>query len=62
MAIGVVLLVMGISASESLGSDISRLFTGAPTNKSVWLMIGGVAAIAVGSGSLFFSGNRPARS
>lgn len=62
LAVGVVLLVMGISASESVGSDLSRLFTGAPTDKSIWLMLGGVAAIAIGSGSLFFTRAHPGRS
>lgn len=55
LAIGVVLLVMGLTAADSVGSEISRLFTGAPTNKSIWLMLGGVAAIAIGGSGLAFS-------
>ena len=39
-ALGVVLLVMGFNASQSLGSDISKFFTGNPTDRSVWFMIG----------------------
>jgi len=46
---GVVLVVMGIIAMDSFSSDISRFFTGAPTDKSVWMLIGGVlAALKVG--------------
>ena len=52
LALGIVLIVQGIHASQSLGSDFSRLFTGAPTDKSVWLLIGGVVCAAVGAGSL----------
>ncbi|MEO6005132.1 MAG: DUF3185 family protein [Opitutus sp.] len=50
---GIVLIVYGINASNSIGSDFSRLFTGSPTDKSVWLLIGGVVAAAVGAGGLF---------
>lgn len=45
---GVVLVVMGISATNSLSSDVSRFFTGSPTDKAIWMLIGGVVAVAVG--------------
>ena len=48
LAVGVVLIIMGVSASESFGSDVSRFFTGSPTDKTVWLLIGGIAAAIVG--------------
>ncbi len=52
---GVILVVMGISAIDSFGSDISRFFTGAPTDKAVWLLIGGgVATLAGLSGVTLF--------
>jgi len=31
-----------VIASESIGSDLSRMFTGWPTDKAVWLLLGGV--------------------
>jgi len=46
--LGVLLLVYGLDASDSLYSKISRLFTGSPTDKSLWLLIGGVLALVVG--------------
>lgn len=49
---GIVLLVMGLLATDSIASSFSRFFTGNPSDRSMWLMLGGVAAIAVG-GSLF---------
>jgi hypothetical protein len=49
---GIVLIVYGINASHSIGSDFSRLFTGSPTDKSVWMLIGGVVAAAIGAGGL----------
>jgi hypothetical protein len=46
LAGGVLLLIIGISAADSLGSDISRFFTGSPTNKAIWMiMIGTVLGI-----------------
>jgi len=49
---GIVLIVYGVNASESLSSDFSRFFTGNPTDKTIWLLIGGVAASAIGAGGL----------
>jgi hypothetical protein len=44
---GIMLLVFGFNASNSFSSDVSRAFTGSPTDKSMWMLIGGaVAAIA----------------
>ena len=45
---GIVLLVWGISATESFSSDLSRLFNGTPTDKALWLLLGGVVAILAG--------------
>ena len=45
---GVVLIVIGISATNSFSSDVSRFFTGSPTDKAVWMLIGGVVAAVIG--------------
>ena len=45
---GVVLMIFGIQASNSFGSDVSRFFTGSPTDKAIWMVIGGVAAMVIG--------------
>jgi len=50
---GIALVVMGILAMDSFNSDVSRFFTGSPTDRSVWMLVGGVIAIVVGgSGAL----------
>jgi uncharacterized membrane protein YidH (DUF202 family) len=49
LVIGIVLIVFGINASDSVSSDVSRTFTGTPTNKSLWLLIGGIASAIVGA-------------
>jgi hypothetical protein len=46
---GIVLIVYGLNASDSIGSDVSRFFTGNPTDKTMWLLIGGIVAAAVGA-------------
>jgi hypothetical protein len=46
---GIVLLIYGISASDSTASGVSRFFTGNPTDKTMWLLIGGIAATVMGA-------------
>jgi len=48
LVVGMLLIGWGVSASESFSSDVSRLFTGSPTDKAVWLLIGGIVAAIVG--------------
>lgn len=48
LAVGVVLVVFGLNASDSVGSDLSRAFTGAPTDKTIWLLVGGIIAGIIG--------------
>ena len=45
---GVVLIILGVQAMDSFGSDVSRFFTGSPTDKAVWMLIGGIVAACVG--------------
>ncbi|MHB1049712.1 MAG: DUF3185 family protein [Bacteroidota bacterium] len=45
---GIVLLVFAIIALDSLSSEISRLFTGSPTDKAIWMFVGGVITMLAG--------------
>ena len=45
---GIVLIVIGVNATNSFSSDVSRFFTGSPTDKAVWMLIGGILAAVVG--------------
>jgi hypothetical protein len=49
IVIGVVLVIYGINASDSASSGFSRIFTGAPTNKTLWLLLGGIGSTIVGA-------------
>ena len=61
LAIGVVLLIFGISSADSLASDVSRFFTGEPTDRAMWLIIGGVGAIVAGAVLAMVPGRQLAR-
>ena len=45
---GIVLTILGINATNSFSSDVSRFFTGSPTDKAVWMLIGGLVAAVAG--------------
>ena len=50
---GVVLMICGITATNSFGSDVSKFFTGSPTDKAIWMLIGGTVAAVIGLVSTF---------
>ena len=52
---GVVLIVIGINATNSFRSDVSRFFTGSPTDKAIWMLIGGIVAAVAGLATLLYS-------
>jgi hypothetical protein len=45
---GIVLIITGFNATNSFTSDVSRFFTGSPTNKAVWMLLGGTFAALIG--------------
>ena len=45
---GILLAIFGVRATKSFSSDLSRFFTGAPTDKAIWLLIGGVVVAVIG--------------
>ncbi len=52
LAGGIVLVIYGVSASKSFSSDVSRFFTGSPTDKAIWMLLGGIVAIIIGLAGL----------
>jgi uncharacterized membrane protein YidH (DUF202 family) len=46
--LGVVLVIIGVNATNSFSSDVNRFFTGSPTDKAIWMLIGGVVAVVLG--------------
>lgn len=45
---GIVCLIWGFTSVDSLTSDLSKFFSGAPTNKAIWLLIIGTIATLAG--------------
>jgi hypothetical protein len=37
-----------VNESHSFGSDVNRFFTGNPTDKSMWMLVGGAVAAVAG--------------
>ncbi|HVY70637.1 MAG TPA: DUF3185 family protein [Verrucomicrobiae bacterium] len=57
---GVALIAFGVNATHSFASDVSRVFTGSPTDKAVWTLIGGIVAMVAGL-ALMYRGPRRGR-
>ena len=48
LIVGILLIIWGVHSSESFNSAVSRFFTGSPTDKTIWLLIGGIVMGIVG--------------
>ncbi|HLY72868.1 MAG TPA: DUF3185 family protein [Planctomycetota bacterium] len=58
---GLGVFLWGLNTSDSLGSNISEIFTDAPAQRTLWLLIGGGLLAAAGLGSILFpTGRKPA--
>ena len=58
IAVGVVLLVFGYNASQSVGERLVEGFTGRFTDQTMWFIIGGIAAIVGGAALSLWGGGR----
>ena len=48
LIVGALLLAFGIMAADSIASGFSRLFTGKPTDKAIFLIVAGVVSLGAG--------------
>jgi len=56
---GIALLIFGINAAGSFSSEVSEVFTDTPTDKSMWMIVGGIILAVMGAfGTLRFRGSR----
>jgi hypothetical protein len=58
LVVGIILIIYGFNASDSVSSGVSRAFTGTPTEKTLGLLLGGVASVTIGA-FMTFRGSRP---
>jgi divalent metal cation (Fe/Co/Zn/Cd) transporter len=52
---GIVLIITGFNGTHSFTSDLSRFFTVSPTDKAVWMLLGGTVAALAGLAMLWRS-------
>lgn len=52
LAGGMALIIFGANAMNAANSDISRLFTGAPTDRAIWMLVGGIVMLVAGLAGL----------
>lgn len=55
---GIVLLVFGINAQDSVASNAKEMVTGNPTDKSMWLIVLGLIGVIIGGLNAFFGRSR----
>ncbi|MFT3781948.1 MAG: DUF3185 family protein [Nibricoccus sp.] len=48
LVVGGILLAYGLNSSDSLSSQVSEAVSGTPTDRSIWLIVGGVAGLVAG--------------
>jgi succinate dehydrogenase hydrophobic anchor subunit len=61
LVVGVVLLTLGLRATDSVADRFSNFFTGHFTEATVWYILGGLVAGAVGLSMLVAGGRSLAR-
>jgi hypothetical protein len=58
LAVGVVLLLFGLNATDSLTEEVKEGLTGKYTDKTTWYILGGVALTLVGGAMALIGGGR----
>ncbi len=53
LVIGVVLLIYGINASNSVSSTVTQAVRGTPTDRSIWFIVLGIIGIVGGGLGMF---------
>lgn len=56
VAVGVVLIVFGYNASQSIGSQFRQGFTGSMSDKTMLFYLGGAVCVAAGAFMAFMKG------
>jgi hypothetical protein len=55
---GIVLLIFGWNEHQSASSEISKFFTGNPSDRAMWMLIGGAVLGVIGIVGLARGGSR----
>jgi hypothetical protein len=49
LAVGVLLIVWGLTSADSISSELSEFFQGRPSKESMWFLLGGVVLAVIGA-------------
>ena len=49
LVIGIIMIVFGVQAMNSFESEASRFFRGTPTDRSMWMLVGGILCAVAGA-------------
>ena len=58
LVLGIILLIFGLNASESVTDTVKEGLTGRFTDKTMWYLVGGAVMSVAGAGLAFFGGPR----
>jgi uncharacterized membrane protein len=56
LVVGIIVLIIGLNASESVADQVSETFTGRFTRDTMWYIIGGIAVALLGLLLTLFGG------
>jgi hypothetical protein len=56
LVVGVILLIVGMNASDSVADQVSETFTGRFTRDTMWYIVGGIASALLGLLMVLFGG------
>jgi uncharacterized membrane protein YidH (DUF202 family) len=59
LVIGIILLILGINASQSVSSQVSETFRGTPSDRAIWLYVASALTGLPGLFLTFFSRSHP---
>jgi hypothetical protein len=58
LVVGIILLCMAYDSYHSAASGVSRVVTGTSTDKTLWLVVGGIFGTLAGLGGLLFGSKK----
>ena len=58
LVVGIIALCFAYNADHSAASSVSRAVTGTSTDKTIWLLVGGIFALIVGIAGLFMGSGK----
>lgn len=53
LVVGIALIIYDFNTLDLASSNVSRVYTGAPTNRTMWFLLCGSAAVIVGVEMIF---------